>query len=540
LFPQIFGKYVLERPIAMGGMARVFLATLRGAGGFEKKLVVKQIRAELATDEAFVKRFVAEAKTTVELSHPNIVPVYELGVEQGVYYLAMELCAGVTLAELIQKTGKLTPEEGAYVGIEICRALDYAHRKARIIHRDVTLRNAIIDEEGAVRIIDFGIAAPAFSGAKEVFGSPGHMPPEQIAGGEVGPPTDVFAVAALLYETWTKVAPFRRATPEESERAMQEPVAPLSSLDPALAPLDELVETALALDPSKRPQSTEELSRPLRKFLASSDLGDLARRVGAKVAHLRSDSAAPPAPTDESAQPEVTPVADVTRTFATRPLEQERAPASSPADESPAPNISTRKMSEEEGSWSTGRRPAPTAPKSNSFRFGRSAVLMAGAAIFLLTALASSRVFRSNEAPASPATTSPTTSPSPTTTSNPSPTSIPAPTSIPTPTSIPISNPIPAPTPSPSATSPDDTAPAHFHIFANPQATVEIDGRSRGATPIGDLSLTPGSHLVRLTCAPLDEMVSQSVRVSAGESLTISGDFTGAKGRLLVRRVANP
>src|SRR5258706_570850 len=199
----------------MGGMARVFLATLRGAGGFEKKLVVKQIRAELATDDAFVRRFVAEAKTTVELSHPNIVPVYELGVKQGVYYLAMELCAGVTLAELIQKAGKLTPEEGAYVGIEICRALDYAHRKARIIHRDVTLRNAIIDEEGAVRIIDFGIAAPAFAGAKEVFGSPGHMPPEQIAGGEVGPPTDVFAVAALLYEAWTKIAPFLRATPEE-------------------------------------------------------------------------------------------------------------------------------------------------------------------------------------------------------------------------------------------------------------------------------------------------------------------------------------
>src|SRR6187397_26487 len=120
VFPQVFGKYVLERELASGGMAVIYLATLRGAGGFEKKLVVKQIRAELATDEAFVRRFVAEAKTTVELSHPNIVPVYELGVEQGVYFLAMELCDGVTLAELVQKTGKLSPEEGAYVGIEIC------------------------------------------------------------------------------------------------------------------------------------------------------------------------------------------------------------------------------------------------------------------------------------------------------------------------------------------------------------------------------------------------------------------------------------
>ena len=94
MFPQVFGKYVLERELASGGMAVVYLATLRGAGGFEKRLVVKQIRAELASDDAFVKRFVAEAKTTVELSHPNIVPVYELGVEHGVYFIAMELAEG--------------------------------------------------------------------------------------------------------------------------------------------------------------------------------------------------------------------------------------------------------------------------------------------------------------------------------------------------------------------------------------------------------------------------------------------------------------
>src|SRR5512147_1516424 len=119
-------------------MAIVYLATLRGAGGFEKRLVVKQIRAELASDEAFVERFVAEAKTTVELSHPNIVPVYELGVEQGVYYIAMEYCPGVTLSEVLARTGKLAPEEGAYIGVEICRALDYAHRRGGIVHRDVT------------------------------------------------------------------------------------------------------------------------------------------------------------------------------------------------------------------------------------------------------------------------------------------------------------------------------------------------------------------------------------------------------------------
>src|SRR5579864_691733 len=98
MYPLIFGKYVLERELAIGGMARVALATLRGAGGFEKKLVVKQIRDELASDETFVKRFVDEAKTTVALSHPNIVPVYELGVEQGTYFLAMELVESASIA----------------------------------------------------------------------------------------------------------------------------------------------------------------------------------------------------------------------------------------------------------------------------------------------------------------------------------------------------------------------------------------------------------------------------------------------------------
>src|ERR1700738_2355362 len=103
MYPQVCGKYVLERELARGGMARVVLATLRGAGGFEKKLVVKQIRDELAFEQQFVTRFLEEAKTTFALSHPNIVPVYELGVEQGTYFLAMELVEGLSIAELLRE-----------------------------------------------------------------------------------------------------------------------------------------------------------------------------------------------------------------------------------------------------------------------------------------------------------------------------------------------------------------------------------------------------------------------------------------------------
>lgn len=302
MFPQIFGKYVLERELASGGMARVYLATLRGAVGFEKRLVVKQIRPELASDQAFVRRFVEEAKTTVELSHPNIVPVYELGVEQGVYYIAMELCSGVTLAEILTRTGPLSPEEGAYLGVEICRALDYAHRRAGIVHRDVTPRNVLIDEEGAVRLIDFGIAAPAAESGphrSEIFGSPGHMPPEQLAGKPLSPATDVFAVAVLLFEAWTRKAVFRRATAKASQRALDEPVPRLSEEVPALASLSELLARGLALDPTERPAHAELFARPLRDFLRNVDAGDVARRLGARVRRAerrakRGDSSIPP------------------------------------------------------------------------------------------------------------------------------------------------------------------------------------------------------------------------------------------------------
>ena len=282
MYPQVFGKYVLERELSRGGMARVVLATLRGAGGFEKKLVVKQIRDELAFDAEFVRRFVEEAKTTVSLSHPNIVPVYELGVEQGTYFLAMELVEGISVAELLKHDSTLAgrriglaPEEAAYIGAEVCRALDYAHRRMKVVHRDITPRNVMIDEEGEVKLIDFGIAAPALVTGHEVFGSPGHMPPEQIEGKELGPPTDIFAVAVMLMEAWTGVPPFRRASPEECDEAMRAPHPKPSDADIRLLPLDEAISRAMRLDPKGRQQEASELGRSLRNFLQGVDVGGL-------------------------------------------------------------------------------------------------------------------------------------------------------------------------------------------------------------------------------------------------------------------------
>ncbi|HEX5099567.1 MAG TPA: protein kinase, partial [Polyangiaceae bacterium] len=365
MFPQIFGKYVLEREIAAGGMARVFLATLRGAVGFEKRLVVKQIRPELAVDEAFVKRFIGEAKTAVELSHPNIVPVYELGVEQGVYYIAMEHCAGVTLADILVHTGPLDPEEGAYLGAEICRALEYAHRRAGIVHRDVTPRNVLLDDEGGVRLIDFGIAAPAESGGtarREVFGSPGHMPPEQLRGDPLGPETDVFAVGALLFEAWTGKPPFRRATSEASAQALREAPPPLDRTHAALSPIAALVQSSVAFSAKDRPADAEQLGRGLRDFLRSADSVEVSRRLAARVrtAHERMVPRSTPGATaaegastaPDSTPPLVTPtgVTPTTATFAardemvewTRKLSSAPPPLDAPGDVPATRRLSTR------------------------------------------------------------------------------------------------------------------------------------------------------------------------------------------------------
>src|SRR5580658_5097772 len=345
MYPQVFGKYVLEKELARGGMARLLLATLRGAGGFEKKLVVKQIRDELACDEEFVRRFVQEAKTTVALAHPNIVPVYELGVELGTYFLAMELVEGASLSELLRASAPhgLSVEEGAYIGVEVCRALDYAHRRMNVVHRDVTPRNVMVDEEGHVKVIDFGIAAPVATapGGHGIFGSPGHMPPEQMEGRELTPAADVFAVATLLMEVWKNQPPFRRKTNEAVESAMRAAHPRPSDADIRLPPLDDVIASALSLDPKARPQQADDLGRVLRRFLAGIDLGDLARQLGDRVRAFRENPPPPHAETSRVlARPPSRPTGAVigTRTFAARALPEE--PRAVPESANP----STRRM----------------------------------------------------------------------------------------------------------------------------------------------------------------------------------------------------
>jgi len=568
MFPQIFGKYVLEREIAAGGMARVLLATLRGAGGFEKRLVVKQIRPELASDQSFIGRFVAEAKTAVELSHANIVPVYELGVEQGTYYIAMELCEGVALSQLLAQ-GPLSPAEGAYIGVEICRALDYAHRRAGIVHRDVTPRNVMIDPEGMVRLIDFGIAAPVNldsglddpTGARArepLFGSPGHMPPEQLRRGPLTAAADVFAVGALLIETWSGQAPFRRDTFEASTRALSEPVPHLAEVDPGLASLAPLLKSALAFEPSRRPQTAEEMARPLREFLRQSDLGDIARRLGERV-YARLTRPPEPGRAPEARERALRATGSgVTQTFAARDAllqwtakidsEPPIAPAASPIS-----GVVIESGALPPGSQAaTDGRVALPAGARRRWLGGASAL-----AVFVLAGLwlarrgpvgAGASAVLAKPAPVELATGARAPEVSPSQLAVPAPGPPAASAALHT---VPARVPPAAPAaPRAAATEPRSPrlesrpgassagaaqARLRVQVTAEPPALVQVDGVAVGRTPLASLSLSPGVHAFVFVNELLGEKLEAKLSVDASERRRIHADFTSATPQVYLR-----
>jgi len=580
MYPKAFGKYTLEAELARGGMARVLLATLRGASGFEKKLVVKQIRSELAYDASFVRRFVEEAKTTVGLSHPNIVPVYELGVEEGTFFLAMEFVEGVSLAELLRGHGDdgrraLSADEGAYVGVEICRALEYAHRRMSVVHRDVTPRNVMIDEEGQVKVIDFGIAAPARVTGNEIFGSPGHMPPEQIEGRELGPATDVFAVAALLLEAWSGEAPFRRGSTEASFEAMKTAPKPASSANPRLLPLDAEISRGLSMDPKDRQQDIDELGRVLRGFLQGIDTTDIARALGARVRQLREDakSQRTTAELADGAADDTAAQASETKTFAARQeVEHWKDPSVPPAAASPSDAPSTRRLPSSDAPPPSSRvlGPVPKAPRvpaevsstsesrpprSLSQRpagnrawlfFGLLAASLVGVAVVALPGPAPAPM--TAPAPGSGATGRIVvpTAPSSSTSANLAALAVPLGSTLLAPGTPPGSS--LAPTAARTGLTPGLPGSIPGSVSAAPQqgrgsvsiageagTSVSVDGVPRGPVP-QRMALEPGPHEFRFIYGPTGESRTERITLKPGDRILLRSSFTGATPTVFVGR----
>lgn len=498
--PSPFGKFLLKRRLARGGMAEVFLASMSGAEGFEKELVVKLIRPELSADEAFVRRFVDEAKTCVRLAHPNIVPIFELGVEHGVLYMVMELVRGVTLGELLRDSGAVSPDEGAYLVLEVARALDHAHRRG-VIHRDVTPGNVMIDEEGGVKLLDFGIAAPVATGAAgEVFGTPGHMAPEQLEGRKLTPASDLFALATVGFEAWSARPPFRRKDARASRTAMTEGPPPLPA--PELEPIADLMSAMIELAPEKRPQHAEDVSRRLRAFLRERevDLDEIARGLAKKVSRALVSQRAraegrsvPPPAMQRTMRP--TPLAEGTRTFATR---------SEVAD---VPVESTRRLEPEvvaEGTRKIESVPEPAATAALPWTLIAVVIgLGMGAATFFA-------LYRGG--PAGPPPISSTIP-------------VPSPILPLTTASLPVvTSGAPSTTSSATISAAPSAGGARLIVASSPPAAVEIDGKPSGQTPVS-VTVAPGEHRVVLRPRGLNERFERRVTIAANGAVEVRGDF---------------
>jgi serine/threonine protein kinase len=295
--PTTFGKYYLTEKLATGGMAEIYLAKIIGPGGFEKPVVIKQIHPKLSGNRHFVDLFVAEAKTLVTLAHGNIVPVYELGVVDDTYFIAMEYIDGPTLYRLTEtmarRDGQMEPALAAWITARIVDGLEYAHRKGEgVIHRDLSPRNVMLSRDGEVKLVDFGIAVTlGDAGEGEASrsaptGSYPYMSPEQVRRESLNGQTDLFSVGVLAWEMLAGRRLFARDNPDATLAAvLGEPIPPPSSVRAEVpAKLDEVVMRALERDRDARWPSAGEMLAQLNKYLYGLEETPAARDVAALVA----------------------------------------------------------------------------------------------------------------------------------------------------------------------------------------------------------------------------------------------------------------
>jgi len=268
--PIQFGKYTLFERIGRGGMAEVFKGRIQGPAGFERVFVVKRILPHLSDDTAFIKMFVEEAKLSARLNHPNIVHIFELGAVEGEYFISMEYIRGHDLSETMRAIWKALgpprPELVSYIGREACRGLAYAHsltdengRPLGMIHRDVSPSNVMLSYEGAVKMLDFGIAKALSDGTEPTKGGTlkgkyAYMAPEQTEGDHIDHRSDIFAVGIVLHEVLTGRRLFKGQNDVQTiERVRACQVPPPSAQNPAVPPaLDQIILKALQRDPARR------------------------------------------------------------------------------------------------------------------------------------------------------------------------------------------------------------------------------------------------------------------------------------------------
>jgi beta-lactam-binding protein with PASTA domain len=265
------GRYEMHRRIARGGMADVYLAR---DSLLDRPVALKVLFPEFATDPTFVERFRREAQSAANLSHPNIVSVFDWGAVNNTYYIVMEYVEGRSLAQILKDEGPLHPDRAADIAIDVASALGFAHRNG-VVHRDVKPGNVLVSPQGQVKVADFGIARAVtteenLTRTGTVMGTATYFSPEQAKGEGVDPRSDVYSLGVVLFELLVGKPPFQSDNPVAvAYKHVQETPPRPSRLNPEIpAPLEAITLKALAKNPANRYASADELTADLRRFRA--------------------------------------------------------------------------------------------------------------------------------------------------------------------------------------------------------------------------------------------------------------------------------
>ncbi|HEY7618694.1 MAG TPA: protein kinase [Solirubrobacteraceae bacterium] len=262
------GRYELGDRLGVGGMSTV-------VGAFddrlEREVAIKLLAEHLADDSQFVARFRREALAAARLVHPNIVQVFDFGLDEASHrhYIVMELIRGQSGAEILREERMLDIRDALSIVAQACRGLEYAHRNG-VVHRDVKPGNLLRGEDGVVKLADFGIAKAiseesSITQVGSVLGTAAYLAPEQAAGEQAGPAADLYALGVVTYQFLSGRLPYEAQSLTELALKQQREVPPrLDELNPAVSPqLALAVDRALALDPRQRPATADELRHAL-------------------------------------------------------------------------------------------------------------------------------------------------------------------------------------------------------------------------------------------------------------------------------------
>ena len=266
---KINDRYEVIRSIGEGGMANVYLAydTI-----LDRNVAVKVLRGDLSGDEKFVRRFQREALSASSLAHPNIVEMYDVGEDNGVYFIVMEYIEGKTLKQLLKKRGTLTLSESIDIMLQLTDGMAHAH-DSYIIHRDLKPQNIMIKDDGQIKITDFGIAmalnATQLTQTNSVMGSVHYLPPEQASGKRCTTKSDIYSMGIIFYELLSGSLPFKGENAVEiALKHMRDPLPSLREENSAIPQsVENIIRRATAKNPKNRYENAKEMHDDLLRAL---------------------------------------------------------------------------------------------------------------------------------------------------------------------------------------------------------------------------------------------------------------------------------